>query len=199
MEKNMDIIGADKLEEIVANTEDVITEVEWNGMTLRIRRNIDMRDMLEFVRDVVESCFVKDTGEYLPEIRDFMTCCEILERYANFELPDDIESRYTIIYKLNVMSTVIPHIDQCQLESITSAISKKIKHRAQSNIEALTKQMNEVTAGFLALEDNLSTIFMGVDGDTITKLASAISNGAFDESKIVDAFSRKHSSKASVM
>ena len=75
-----------------------------------------------------------------------------------------------------------------------AAIDRKIEHQAQSNIEAMNKQMNELIAGFSTIEKNLSGIFGGIDNETITKIAGAIADGKFDENKLVKAFTNNVSS-----
>ena len=59
--------------------------------------------------------------------------------------------------------------------------------------------MNEVIAGFDALERNLSSIFGGVDNETITKIAGAIANGNFDENKLVKAFTEEMNTDSKVV
>ena len=188
---NMDTIGTN------ANTQ--VNEFEWNGIKLSVNKTISFGKMMEFVRNVTDSCFAIDTGEYLPEIVDFAEACSILEFYGNIELPDDIEEKYQIVYCTDILMAVITHVNTDQLEDIIDAVNKKIKHRARSNIEALTKQMNEAIGTFNSLEESLSKVFAGVDGDTITSLVKAMSNGGFNEDKVVDAIMAKRNVAAAVM
>lgn len=163
-------------------------EIIWRGITLHIKKCLSFEAMLTFVSNVVSSCFEEKTGEYLPEIKDFATRCFILESYAGFDLPKSISEKYDLIYCSDIVSVIVQQVEQGQFNSMLNAIDRKIEHQAQSNIEALNKQMNEVVAGFTALEQNLSAIFGGIDNDTISKIAGAIANGSFDESKLVKAF-----------
>lgn len=165
-----------------------IVETEWCGIPVLIKKHLSFVSMLEFVDSVVESCFAEDTGEYLPEIKDFAVRCAILTIYSNFSLPDDLERKYSLVYASDAISFVLDFIDLDQFHQMLTAIDKKIEHRAQSNIEALNKQMNEIAANFNVLEDKLSNIFGAVDGDTISKVAGAIANGSFNEDKLVQAF-----------
>lgn len=161
---------------------------EWHGVAFTVKRHLTIEEMMTFVSDVVSSCFEANTGEYLPEIKDFSIRCSILESYAGFVLPKDLSEKYDMVYSSDIISFVMQYVEQTQFEAMLTAIDKKIDHQAQSNIEALNKQMNEIAAGFSALEKNLSEIFGGVDNDTISKIAGAIANGSFDEKKLVAAF-----------
>lgn len=182
------VITADEFESAVVANYEPITEIDWHGLKVVIRRNLPFSSMMEFVDNVVETCFEMNTGAYLPEVKEFAVKCAILEHYGNFVLPVELERRYMLVYASNAVRKVLEHVNMDQFECILSAIDDKVEHRAASNIEAITKQMNEVMAGFNALEDSLSKTFSGIDSDTVSKIADAISNGSFDEKKIVDAF-----------
>lgn len=168
-------------------------EVEWRGITLRVKKCLSLETMMMFVSDVVASCFAANTNEYLPEIKDFSTRCCILENYANITLPKTLSEKYELVYSSDIVSTVVQIVEHGQFNAMLAAIDRKIEHQAQNNIEALNKQMNEVVAGLSTLEQNLSGIFGGVDNDTIAKIAGAIADGNFDENKLVKAFSKEMS------
>lgn len=197
MAKNDTKIPVDML--IAATNADYtpVIEINWRGIPIQITKHLSLEGMLSFVENVVSNCFAYDTGAYIPEARDFITRCAILESYTNLTLPDDINEKYDVVYSSNIVSFVLQQIDQGEFNSICTAIEKKIDNLAQSNIEALTKQMNEVVAGFNTLEQNLSNIFNGIDNETIAKVAGAIVKGGFDEDKLVKAFmaERKADSK----
>lgn len=161
--------------------------VEWNGLSVIIRKNISLQEMVRFVERVSTLCFSGDSGEYLPEIQDFAIRCETLETYANFRLPDDIEERCKLVYCTDVYLTVISHVASEQYNSLLRAVAKKVKHQANSNIEAVVKQVNELVAKFSGLESDLNKLFSGIDADTINGIAGAIANGKFDEEKLAKA------------
>lgn len=180
-------ISTEEFKQAVFENNESVVEAEWRGIQVKINRLLPLSGVLKFVDAVAESCFMADTGTYIPEIKDFAIRCCILTMYANFELPEDLEQKYNLVYASDAVSFVEERIDSSQFNQMMIAIDRKIEHRAQSNIEALNKQMNEVVAGFNALEETLGEVFRGIDGDTISKIADAISNGAFDENKLVQA------------
>lgn len=191
-------ISIEELKKAVAENFEPVVNVDWRGLTLHIKKCLSLEEMMTFVSDVVSSCFAADTNEYLPEIKDFSTRCCIMENYAGFILPKAIDEKYKIVYSSDIVSFVVQYVEHGQFNAMLAAIDRKIEHQAQSNIEALNKQMNEVIAGFDTLEKNMSNIFGGVDNETITKIAGAIANGSFDENKLVRAFTEDTSSDSKV-
>lgn len=188
-------ISIEELNKAIAEDFTPVVEIDWRGLTLHIKKYLSLEEMMTFVSDVVSSCFAANTNEYLPEIKDFTTRCCILESYAGIVLPKSLNEKYEMVYSCDIVSTVAQHIESMQFNAMLAAIDRKIEHQAQSNIEAMNKQMNELIAGFSAIEKNLSGIFGGVDNETITKIAGAIADGKFDENKLVKAFTNNVSSE----
>lgn len=183
---------------LAANRNDEFT-LDWHGLTLHIKARLSLTEMASLVRGVVTACFASDTNEYLPEVRDFATRGAVLETYTNLTLPDNLEEWYDMVYGSDIFEVICRYIDYEQYESMLDAINKKIANIAQSNVEALNKQMEELVAGFNELEDKLSQTFSGVDNATIRNIASAVSNGSFDENKLVQAFSNQIKHKDNIV
>lgn len=192
-------ISIEEFKKVVAEDFEPVVDVDWRGLTLHIKKCLSLEEMMTFVSDVVSSCFAENTNEYLPEIKDFSTRCCILENYAGFILPKSLGEKYEMVYNSDIVSFVVQYVEHMQFNAMLAAIDHKIEHQAQSNIEALNKQMNEFVAGLSALEKNLSSIFGGVDNETITKIAGAIADGSFDESKLVKAFTENADSDGKVV
>lgn len=192
-------ISIEEFKKVVVEDFEPVVDVDWRGLTLHIKKCLSLEEMMTFVSDVVSSCFAENTNEYLPEIKDFSTRCCILENYAGFILPKSLGEKYEMVYNSDIVSFVVQYVEHMQFNAMLAAIDHKIEHQAQNNIEALNKQMNEVVAGLSALEKNLSSIFGGVDNETITKIAGAIADGSFDESKLVKAFTENADSDGKVV
>ena len=104
-EKRISIASFDKVlkEQAVPNT----TE-HWFGNEVVIKHTISIAQMLAFVDNVVSSCF-HDEG-YMPEVKDLLIKSNLLTRYANFTLPENLEHRYTLIYNTDAVAMVSKHI-----------------------------------------------------------------------------------------
>ena len=180
-------ISINALEKCVEESAPSVVNIEWRGLDVTVSRRLGFADMMKFVDGVVNLCF-SDDGTYLPEIMDFAIRCNVLEMYANFTLPSNIEKRYELVYACDAYSAIMGAIDRNQFDVMMRAIEDKADNRAQANIEAINRQMNELYAAFENLESRLSTVFDGIDGDTMKQLIGAMSNGSLDETKLMNAY-----------
>lgn len=67
------------LEKIMKETYMPAKVVEWNGVEVTIKPTLSFKDVLSFVDSVVKSCFTTDDSSYIPEVKEFVTKCCILE------------------------------------------------------------------------------------------------------------------------
>ena len=177
-----------KFDDILNNINNTET-IEWNGYTISIKRTLSLREVMEFVDNVVDTCFSSDEGIYTPEVLDFAIRYNVLVKYAGIELPDDAFKGYDICCQTDLYDEILRHIDYNQFISMEDAIDKNIEYRTNENVAAATRQMNEAYSAFKGLEDKLLELFGNIDKDSISKLVSALSeNGfGFDEEKLVKA------------
>lgn len=162
--------------------------VEWNGVEITIKPTLSFKEVLSFVDNVTKSCFTTDGGTYIPEVKEFVIKCCILEMYANFAMPTNVERKYDLVYCTDAVNVVMDNINRIQLGEIIDAINDKIDNLAQANIEAVNRQMNELYSAFDNLQEQLAGIFAGIGTDEISKLIGAISGDKFDETKLVQAY-----------
>lgn len=181
-------ISITAFEKIMKETHIPTSTVEWNGVEITIKHTLSFKEALTFVDNVTKSCFTTEQNTYLPEIKEFAIRCCILEMYANFAMPSNIEHKYDLVYCTDAVTIVTAHINKIQLGELIDAINDKIDNLAQANIEAVNRQMNELYSAFDNLQEQISSIFTGIGSDDISKMVSAISGGQFDESKLVQAY-----------
>lgn len=186
-EKKISIAAFDKIAK--AQEKPGVTK-QWFDTQIHIRHTLGFAEMLAFVDDVVKSCMQEGLG-YLPEVREFLVKCNVLTRYANFTLPDNLEHRYALVYGTDAVETVLDGVDRKQLEEIINAIDDKLDYLCNANAAELEKQVHKLEDTFAALAKQMEDIFSGVDGDDIGKLTSAIANGGLNEEKIVEAYMKE--------
>lgn len=190
--KKISITAFDK---IMREENTPIEIIEWHGIDVTIRKTLSLKDALIFVDTVSKSCFDSETGAYMPEVKVFAMKCCILEMYANFSLPANVEHKYDLVYNTDAVDTVLKHINMRQLNELTDAISEKVDNMAQANIENINKQMNDVYNAFNELQNHFGQILSGVNAEDVSKLVQSIAEGKIDEDKIVQAYLSQNKSE----
>ena len=188
MAKKMARISINKWEKALDNNVTEIPLYGVDGVTISIRYSISLMEMLQFVDDVVESCVNGETGEYLPEIKDFAIDKGVLSVYANFSMPDDVAKQYELIYNTEALEQVRRNINIEQLNSIVRAIDKKIDHKLAMMQSTAAMQTNEVVSRLNDLADQLEKSVSGMTSKDIQKFVSSIGNmHGIDEAKLARA------------
>lgn len=182
--KKVSIKSLDKvIDENFAN----VTTMEWHGLEISIKHSLSFTDMLEFVNDVVQSCFNEKNG-FVPEVMDFAIKSSILSKYANFSLPDNLKHRYQIIYNSDAVDFVRQNIDTQQLREIVASIDRKISYLCNTNVMSIQKQVMELLSAFENIRQKTSDMFANFTPDDMTKIMGALDNGNFNVEKIVKAY-----------
>lgn len=182
-------ISINALEKVMKETYDNTHMLDWHGLEVTIKKTLSLKEMLEFVNSVVNSCFSNDEiSVYNPEVKDFAIKISILQKYTNFTLPKNSETKYELLYKTDVIPCVLKCINAEQFFEICTSIDKKIENVAQANIEAVNKQMVELMSAFENLQTQMGELFDGVENSDMPALLKALSGGTLDEDKFVQAF-----------
>lgn len=184
-------ISISTFDKIVENTYTPSKTVEWHDTEIVIKNTLSLSEMMAFVDGVTKSCFTSDNGTYLPEVKDFAIKCCVLEMYTNISMPSNVEHKYRLIYCSDVISIVMVHINNQQMDEIIRAINNKVDHIAQANIEMINKQASELYSSFDSLQKQFTEVFSGVDANEVSKLVGAITDGKLDEEKLVRAYTRQ--------
>lgn len=180
-------LSVNAFEEVFKGSYSPTVSFEWNGLEVVVKKLLGIQEFMEFVRDVVENCF-PDGMTYTPEAKQLSIKFYVLERYANFTLPKNIESRYEMVYATDAFDEVIQRIDPVQLHELEIAIDEKIEYRIRANIESVTEQMRKAVDGIQEFEDKITDIFSGVEAKDIQKIVGAIGENGIDEKKLMDAY-----------
>ena len=184
-------ISVNKLEKIMKEHYSPTTQIEWNDITVNIKRHLSLSEMLEFTNSVVDSCFFNNTGEYLPEIKEFAIKVCVLTMYANFTLPQNTDKQYDLIFKTDVLNIVYQHIDLQQLNEIYVAIDKKIDYLVSVNIESVENKIKDLYETMNSIVSKLTDIYKDIDSDTLLNIAEAIGENRLDANKLMDAYFEK--------
>lgn len=165
---------------------ETVTE-EWFGIEVTIKHSLPLKEMIMFVQEVVDACFTTD-GTYVPEIMDFAIKSGVLTHYANFNLPENLEKQYWLIYSTNAFGMVSQYINQSQLQEMIEAANKKIEYMCDTDITATKAKLNDLCEAFEKMGEQFSTLFNNVSQDDVQRLIEAVGEAGVDEDKIVSAY-----------
>lgn len=163
-------------------------KVDWHGVDLEIKPLLSFYEMIGFVNLVAQCCFSSDTNEYLPEMKDFGINCGILALYTNIELPEDIEDKYEYVLRCDAFGLILEVIDEIQFKQIVTAIDAKIKILAESNINALQKEVSELYGMVDSISAQMEALFGEFNSENINSMLAFINSGNLDEKALMDAY-----------
>ena len=168
--------------------------IQWHEAEVRVKRTLSLKEMLSFVDEVVGSCFHDELG-YMPEVKDFAIKSNILTRYANFSVPDNLEHRYQMVYGTDAVDAVCAVIDTTQLQEIVNSINSKIRFLCDSKATMIQERINDVLNTMEEMRDNTKSIFDGITQNDLKNLMGAITSNGLDEQKLVQAYIEQSKSK----
>ena len=169
-------------------------DAEYNGLTFLVKPILTIEEMAMMVSNVVESCF-SDEGEYYPQVLEYAFRCEIIDRYTNITLPQNINEKYLLTYS-GIIDVIKEKVDNVQLRDIYNAINDKIGYIKQSNVEAISKQIGEIYSIIDGLQDQFGELYQGVDGKDLMKILQSLSENGISEEKLVEAYAKIHSDES---
>ena len=119
---------------------------------------------------------------------DFAIKGNILTKYANLTMPENLEHRYDLIYQTDIVDEVCKRINRAQLQEVISSISKKIDYLCSVNASVVQQKLNELVIAFEGMQKQTASLFDNVSNEDIEKLIGAVSGGSISEEKIVEAY-----------
>lgn len=167
--------------------ENEIITADWNGSEIKIKPILSLREMAYMVDRVVDVCFDKESGAYIPEIKEYAIRVLAIELYSNVALPDDKEEKYEAVYNEGLFEEVEEHINTAQYLDILNAIDKKIDLLVETNINTLTIQINELISKFTEIEKGLGIMYENITPEEISGFVKSLSGVKVDEDKIIKA------------
>lgn len=187
MAKNNKRISINSLDNVMKEKFNNRVVDTWNDIEVVMKRSISITETLEFVNNVVMSCF-SDSNGFMPEVMDFAVKSNILTKYANFSLPDNLEHRHEIVYCSDAVRFVCQHINMEQLNEIMKSINKKIAYLCNTNTIGIQKQLTELVGSFEKMQESTVNMFSNITPEDITKIVGALDKGVLDEDKLVQAY-----------
>lgn len=158
----------------------------WNGIDITVKQTIGLKDAISMVDDIVDMSFLED-GTYVPHMSDFAHRINVISRYTDFALPEDIEQQYELVYTTSLYEQITFHINMKQLDELIIAAERKIDMLCDADVLAVRHGIEELLGTLEGLEQKMESVFGGVSGEDVANLAGAVKENAVDEAKIVEA------------
>ena len=180
------MVSIEKMDNIIKENFKDETVVDFYGQEIVVRRMITANEVMEFVETAANACFDPDTGEYHPELKDFLLRSGTLLYYTNVRLPDDAEHRYKIVCGTDLADMVYKYANRAQLCGIEAAIDTLCEMRTDANRVQFEQEIRKATDAVAKLTEQISTLFDGVSPEDMKAIVSALGDGV-DEEKLVKA------------
>lgn len=181
-------ISINALENVMKETRKEATVIQWNGLEVVIKYRLSLVELLNFANAVAMSCFASDTNEYIPEAREFAIRSNVLDTYANFNLPKDPKQMYELVFGTDAYEFVLNYIDRGQFDELVSSIDKKLNVLSMKNVEAEMLRLSEAIESFEDLRDGIEDMLDSVDPRELSIISDAISDGTLTSEGIVNAY-----------
>ena len=164
---------------------DRVDVIDYNGIEVSFKHVLTFPEMTAFVNCVTNACFDVDTGEYMPEAKDFALRYAILKMYTNIEPPEDEDECYKFVYQHeDLLLEITSLFDTAQFGVIGEAIDKKIDNLLKTRENDINKLVSTISI----ITNKFANLFDGVTDDDIVNLISSLSEAGFDESKFVETY-----------
>ncbi len=192
-------------EEKIVPIEKVISPVKIETVTfydidINVKKELGLREVLSFVRTVVDTIIEYATGEFSYNRKDYIIGIATLAFFTDLELPSDIEKQYDLVTRTNIVSMVVSHINEKQYFHILDSVDEQLrfeeqkiltqsKIELQEYVEQMKTEINELVDRYESMLTFMEKSFSGIDPNTMSQLLPAISKmKSPDEKSLVDAY-----------
>lgn len=168
------------------NFENTVTK-EWFGIPVTITKTISFEEVVNFVAEVADNCFLSD-GRYIPEAMQALIDCGVVRHYTNINLPANLSSAYELVMRSGIIDFIMSEINSNQYNDIIIAIRDKIEYACDTNVTEFRNSLSDMMASMDDLQDKTKELFGKISPDEIQTLLAAFGDDKAVENKVVDAY-----------
>lgn len=177
-------ISVNAFEKIVKENYETAIVREWRGLEVTITPTISLKDVMGLVAEVADNCFMED-GRFMPEVMQPLLDCGVVERYTNISLPSNLESRYELVARSNILDFLMAHINTNQYNDIVMAIRDRVEYMCDVNTSEFNHAMTQMMQSLEDIQESTKNLFSGMTETDLKALVSAVSGERAIEEKIV--------------
>lgn len=168
------------------NFENTVTK-EWFGIPVTITKTISFEEVVNFVAEVADNCFLSD-GRYVPEAMQALIDCGIVRYYSNINLPTNLSSAYDLVMRSGIIDFIMPEINSNQYNDIIVAIRDKVEYTCDANTAEFRQVMNEMTSSMNEIQEATKDLFGKVSPDDVQKIIGLYGDDHTIEERVVDEY-----------
>lgn len=176
MDKKTKNVSISQIDKVMKETYKDIVLVEWCDIDLEVKKSLAFDDMLQFVHDVVKTCTEQEHGGYMPELKEFAIRMNIVEMYSNVRLPSNLNHKYHILTNSGIVETILDHINTEQFNCMREAIDSKLEAVVATSVNAVQKQLSDITVAFEQMQRNMENAMSGLDMSVLERFVESASD-----------------------
>lgn len=179
------------------NFENTVTK-EWFGIPVTITKTISFEEVVNFVAEVADNCFLSD-GRYIPEAMQALIDCGVVRHYTNINLPANLSSAYELVMRSGIIDFIMPEINSNQYNDIIIAIRDKIEYVCDSNTAEFKHAMEKMTISMNEIQEATKDLFGKVSPDDIQKIIGLYGDDHAIEERVVDEYLKQKSPELKIV
>lgn len=168
------------------NFENTVTK-EWFGIPVTITKTISFEEVVNFVAEVADNCFLSN-GRYIPEAMQALIDCGVVRHYTNINLPANLSSAYDLVMRSGIIDFIMPEINSNQYNDIIIAIRDKIEYVCDSNTAEFKRAMEKMTNSMNEIQETTKDLFDKVSPEDIQKIIGLYGDDHTIEERVVDEY-----------
>lgn len=172
------------------NFENTVTK-EWFGIPVTITKTISFEEVVNFVAEVADNCFLSD-GRYIPEAMQALIDCGVVRHYTNINLPANLSSAYDLVMRSGIAEFIKTEINCDQYNDIITAIRDKIEYSCDANTAEFRQVMNRMTESVNDIQETTKDLFDKVSLDDIQKIVSMYDDNVVEERVVGEYLKQKN-------
>lgn len=175
---------------IKENFENTVTK-DWFGIPVTITKTISFEEVVSFVAEVADNCFLDD-GRYIPEAMQALIDCGVVRHYTNISLPTNLSSAYELVMQSGIIDFIMSEINYSQYNNIVLAIRDKVEYACESNTAEFNKAIEKMTVSMNEIQEATKDLFSKISPDDVQKIMGMYGDERSIEERVVEEYIKQN-------
>lgn len=175
---------------IKENFENTVTK-DWFGIPVTITKTISFEEVVSFVAEVADNCFLDD-GRYIPEAMQALIDCGVVRHYTNISLPANLSSAYELVMQSGIIDFIMSEINYGQYNNILLAIRDKVEYACESNAAEFNKAIEKMTVSMNEIQEATKDMFSKISPDDVQKIMGMYGDERSIEERVVEEYIKQN-------